>query len=133
MKTIETTVLCKNRCKNFEQNDSKSNSVIHKKVIYHISWGFFWECKIGLTLENQSVQYNHLKAEKVFVKIHHQILIKTHNKLEIQRDIFNLIKDIHCLASQVALEVKNPPANAGATGSIPGSGRSPGRGHGNPL
>ena len=32
--------------------------------------------------------------------------------------------------------LKNPPANAGATGdlgSIPGSGRSPGGGHGNPL
>ena len=32
--------------------------------------------------------------------------------------------------------VKNPPTNAGATGdtgSIPGSGRSPGGGNGNPL
>ena len=32
--------------------------------------------------------------------------------------------------------VKNPPANAGDirdAGSIPGSGRSPGEGHGNPL
>ena len=32
--------------------------------------------------------------------------------------------------------VKNPPAKAGAAGaagSIPGLGRSPGRGHGNPL
>ena len=39
-------------------------------------------------------------------------------------------------ASQVALMVKNPPANAGDgrdTGSIPGSGRSPGGRHGNPL
>jgi len=35
----------------------------------------------------------------------------------------------------VALVVKNPPANARDirdAGSIPGSGRSPGRGHGNP-
>ena len=31
------------------------------------------------------------------------------------------------------LGVKNPPANAGDTGSIPGSGRSPGGGKGNPL
>ena len=31
------------------------------------------------------------------------------------------------------LEVKNPSANAGDTGLIPGSGRSPGRGNGNPL
>ena len=28
---------------------------------------------------------------------------------------------------------KNLPANAGDTGSIPGSGRSPGGGHGNPV
>ena len=38
--------------------------------------------------------------------------------------------------SQVVLIVKNLPANAGDTGdtgSIPGLGRSPGEGHGNPL
>ena len=29
--------------------------------------------------------------------------------------------------------VKNPPANAGDTGSIPGLGRTPGEGNGNPL
>ena len=29
--------------------------------------------------------------------------------------------------------VKNPPANAGDVSSIPGSGRSPGEGYGNPL
>ena len=29
--------------------------------------------------------------------------------------------------------VRNPPANAGDQGSIPGSGRSPGGGNGNPL
>ena len=39
-------------------------------------------------------------------------------------------------ASQVALVIKNPPANAGATGdmdSIPGLGRSSGGGHDNPV
>ena len=39
-------------------------------------------------------------------------------------------------ASQVVLEVKDPPANAGDIsdpGSIPVSGRSPGERHGNPL
>ena len=37
--------------------------------------------------------------------------------------------------SQVALAVENLPANAGDrdAGSIPGSGRCPGGGHGNPL
>ena len=29
--------------------------------------------------------------------------------------------------------VKNPPANAGGAGSIPGSGRPPAEGNGNPL
>jgi len=40
------------------------------------------------------------------------------------------------VAYQVALVVKNPPANTGDTrdlDSIPGSGRSPGRGHDNLL
>ena len=39
-------------------------------------------------------------------------------------------------ASQMVLVIKNPPANAGdvrEVGSILGSGRSPGGGHGNPL
>ena len=39
-------------------------------------------------------------------------------------------------ASQVVFVVKNLPANAGdirGASSIPGSGRSPGGGHGNPL
>ena len=39
-------------------------------------------------------------------------------------------------ASQVVLVIKNSPANAGDardTGSVLGSGRSPGGGHGNPL
>ena len=39
-------------------------------------------------------------------------------------------------ASQVALVVKNPPANAGdirELGSVPGLGRFLGGGHGNPL
>ena len=36
-------------------------------------------------------------------------------------------------ASLLAQMVKNPPTNAGDPGSIPGSGRFPGGGHGNPL
>ena len=43
---------------------------------------------------------------------------------------------IYTPASQVPLAVKNLPANAGdirEEGSIPGSGRSPGGGHGNPF
>ena len=47
----------------------------------------------------------------------------------------NLISPTHLVwASQVALVVKNPPADAGdirEVGMIPGLGRSPGEGHGN--
>ena len=48
------------------------------------------------------------------------------------------IKLLPCIgqASHVALVVKNLPANAGDlrdVGSIPRSGWSPGRGHGNPV
>ena len=50
-----------------------------------------------------------------------------------------LLSIFHCAfiwAPQVALVVKNPPANAGDIrdmGLIPGSGRSPGEGNGHPL
>ena len=36
-------------------------------------------------------------------------------------------------ASQAVLVVKKPPANAGDAGLIPGAGRSPGGGYGNPF
>ena len=48
----------------------------------------------------------------------------------------NLLYYIDLWILKVALVVKNPPASAGDArdvGSIPGSGRSPGGGHGNPL
>ena len=54
-----------------------------------------------------------------------------HVKVISYAHLFNTI-----LGSQVALVVKNPPASAGDvrdSGSISGSGRSPGGGHGNPL
>ena len=46
------------------------------------------------------------------------------------------MKSVEAAASQMALVVKNLPANAGDVrdgGSIPGSGRSPGAGPGNPF
>ena len=41
--------------------------------------------------------------------------------------------EVNWWASQVALVVKDPPANVGDVGSIPGSGRSPGVGNCNPF
>ena len=52
------------------------------------------------------------------------------------RSKFKIAQPIGTWAFQVALVVKNPPANAGDTEDtnvIPGLGRSPGEGHGNPL
>ena len=54
--------------------------------------------------------------------------VKAHQRL--------YLKYVQFGASQVALVVKNPPANTGDirdSGSIPGSGRFPGGGPGNPL
>ena len=54
---------------------------------------------------------------------------KTLNKLGIEGKLLNLIKGIH----EKPTEVKVSARNAGGLGSIPGSGRSPGEGNGNPL
>ena len=69
---------------------------------------------------------------------------QTHRQKIICRDLFNTYFThwdlcIHITiygASQVVLAVKNVPANTGDirdAGSIPGSGRSPGGGHGHSL
>ena len=50
--------------------------------------------------------------------------------------IFVYKNSMYVRAFQAVLVVKNPPASAGDVrdvGSIPGSGRAPGGGHGNPL
>ena len=50
--------------------------------------------------------------------------------------VFNTNLTTNWGASQLVLGVKNPPASAGDVrdlGSLPGLGRSPGEGHGNPL
>ena len=59
-----------------------------------------------------------------------------HFKFSIETYLLNFSSAYFLRASQVAPVVKNPPANAGDVrdmGSIPGSGRSPGEGHGNLL
>ena len=54
---------------------------------------------------------------------------KTLNKLGIEGKLLNLIKGIH----EKTTEVKVSAHNVGGLGSIPGSGRFPGEGNGNPL
>ena len=47
--------------------------------------------------------------------------------------ILNSFTESYFKYFQVVLVVKNLPANAGDTGSIPGLGRFPGEGNGNPF
>ena len=67
------------------------------------------------------------------IYIHKHTYIRYYRKIQV-----NVLATLYMYmgASQVVLVVKYPPANAGEvrdTGLIPGSGRYPGRGHGNPL
>ena len=61
-----------------------------------------------------------------------QELKESHGGRESIRNLRLTNTHYYIWASQVAPVVKNPPANAGDTGSIPGSGRSLGKGNGNP-
>ena len=55
-------------------------------------------------------------------------IYKSFNKIGIEGNFFSLIKDIHQTPTRRGFPggsvVKNPPANAGDTGLIPGPGRS---------
>ena len=50
-----------------------------------------------------------------------------------KQKIFNLYTAMSLGGFACSSVAKNPPANGGAMGVIPGSGRSPGEGNGNPL
>ena len=55
-------------------------------------------------------------------------------KLEIENNVVKAVIKIECyIICNGGSVVKNPPANAGDMGSIPGLGRSPGEGDGNPF
>ena len=62
--------------------------------------------------------------------------VKMHRPTHSEEPLYLFESNAAATASQVALEVKNPPANAGDisdVGSIPGSGKTPGGGNGKPL
>ena len=48
-------------------------------------------------------------------------------------DASDFCANAHCMGFPGGSEVKASASSAGDTGSIPGSGRSPGEGNGNPL
>ena len=89
------------------------------------------EAKTFLELRNQQANvittyYMGLSMTLYYVRI----------TAKINLEILELQRERYIWASQLALVVKNSPANAGDVGDaglIPGSGRSPGGGHGNPL
>ena len=57
-------------------------------------------------------------------------MLKSFSGFFLQRERELLLVDLGFPGGRVG---KNLPANAGGTGSIPGAGRSPGEGSGNPL
>ena len=62
--------------------------------------------------------------------------MNTYIHIGLAKNSFRFFCKILCMGFPSGAVVKNPPANAGDTGdagSIPGSGRAPGGGNGNPL
>ena len=81
----------------------------------------------GNYVQYLAITFNGKESEKVYIHTH------THTHIYIYLCIYT---SWYMPASQVAPVVKNLPTNAEDVrdaGSVPGLGRSPGRGHGNPL
>ena len=105
--------------------------------------GYFETAGKNPTLQKHIILYNMLtgKWSNIAGCISKTLLLPV--KLHVRKDYWHEKVTQLCLkvwqsrwASQVALVVKKPPANAGDLRdacSTPGSGRSPGGGHGNPL
>ena len=64
--------------------------------------------------------------------IYHERLTIIHITFHSMVPVYHYLLEFHW-ASLVAQVVKNLPANEGVMGLIPGSGRYPGKGNGNPL
>ena len=73
-----------------------------------------------------------IRIEDMLRRVLRESQILREEKGSISHNMFTL-KVINNTGFPVGLVVKNPPANAGDVGSIPGLGRSPGGGNGNPF
>ena len=96
-------------------------------------WWSSWSPRVSLSLIIGPAAPRHFQDAKI---TNHGILARIRAKLPslIKTEISKNL--LYIWGPQVALVLKNPPANAGdvrETGSIPGLGRSSGGGHGNPL
>ena len=95
--------------------------------------GFFNVCKsINVIYNINKLKYeNHMiisvNAEKLFDKIQYSFMIKTLQKGGIEGIYLNI------MGFHGTSDGKEYACNAGDLGSIPGLGKSPGGGHGNPL
>ena len=73
-----------------------------------------------------------IRIEEMLRRVLGESQIPREKKGSISHNVFTLTVTNN-IGLPVGLVVKNPPTNAGDVGSIPGSGRSPGGGHGHPL
>ena len=73
-----------------------------------------------------------IRIEDMLRRVLRESQILREEKGSISHNMFTL-KVINNTGFPVGLVVKNPPANAGDVGSIPGLGRSPGGGNGNAI
>ena len=99
----------------------------------------YWSFSINISSSNEHpgpISFRMEWLDLLAVQGTHKSLLQHHDSKSLSNIInYNLVKGLQG-ASQVVLVVKNLPANAGDmsdAGSIPGSGRSPGGGHGNPF
>ena len=75
----------------------------------------------------------YLAAKPRYGSANVHICVSTCGYTEKEGKQHEMLTTAYCWASQVAIVVKNLPADAGDGSSIPGLGRSPGEGNGNPL
>ena len=117
------------------------DSIINKRFlspeIYHTRINFFNKSGMKMEFEKRKKPYQIPDNAINSVDIDFCVCGFFFNGQHSKSDPYGIYISLDAFwASQVVLVVKNLPANAGDirdTGSIPGSRRSPGGGHGNPL
>ena len=117
-----------------------SIGVFSNESALHIRWPKYWSFSSSIS---PSYEYSGLISFGLtgLISLQSKGLSRVFSNSTVQKHQFfsaqlSLWSSSHIHTSQVVLVVKNPPDNAGDIrdmGSIPGSGRSPGEGNGNPF